>query len=224
MKEQTKVFLVDDHKLLRDTLRMFLENCKEIEVVGEAGNGADAVKGILDLKPELVLMDLTLPDFDGVEATTQIMRALPKTKVIAVTMHPEKLYLLKFLEAGGVGYVHKSAADRELLQALERVQQGEVFLSPEGVQVVAGQFRVQNAPLPEEEDIKGIPPDILSARERQVLGLLSHGYSCREIGKRLFLSTSTIETYKKRVSDKLHLENRKDLVEYTIRHKIFEEL
>ncbi|KTE92430.1 LuxR family transcriptional regulator [Desulfitobacterium hafniense] len=224
MKEQTKVFLVDDHKLLRDTLRMFLENCEEIEVVGEAGNGADAVKGILDLKPELVLMDLTLPDFDGVEATVQIVKALPKIKVIAVTMHPEKLYLLKFLEAGGVGYVHKSAADRELLQAIERVQQGEVFLSPEGVQVMAGQFRTQNVSLPKEEAKKDRPPDILSARERQVLGLLSHGYSCREIGERLFLSTSTIETYKKRVTDKLNLTNRKDLVEYTIRHKIFEGL
>lgn len=228
MKLQTRVFLVDDHKLLRDTLRMFLESLKEIEVVGEAGCGADAVKSILSSQPEIVLMDITLPDCDGVEVTAQIIKALPKTKVIAVTMHPEKLYLLKFLEAGGVGYVHKSAADRELLQAIDRVQQGEVFLSQEGVQVMAGQFKAQSLSQTvenvEEKVDKEVTPDILSARERQVLGLLSRGYTCREIGDRLYLATSTIETYKRRVSEKLNLTNRRDLVEYTIRYKLFEDL
>lgn len=228
MAERIRVFLVDDHKLLRDTLRMFLESLEEIEVVGEAGCGADAVKGILNLKPEIVLMDITLPDCDGVEVTAQIIKALPQTKVIAVTMHPEKLYLLKFLESGGVGYIHKSAADRELLQAIERVRQGEVFLSPDGVQVMAGQFTVQSAlnslAGPRTKEKTDVSPEILSGRERQVLGLLSRGYSCREIGERLFLSTSTIETYKRRISDKLHLANRKELVQYTIRHRIFEDL
>ncbi|MEA5025603.1 Oxygen regulatory protein NreC [bioreactor metagenome] len=226
--EQTRVLLVDDHKLLRSTLRMFLESVDGIEVVGEAGCSADAVKEVLNLKPEIVLMDITLPDCDGVETTAQIIRVLPQTKVIAVTMHPEKLYLMKILEAGGVGYVHKSAADRELLQAIERVRQGEVFISPEGVQVMAGQFthNVSNPPrdVMVQEGTKDVSPEVLSVRERQVLGLLSRGYSCREIGERLFLSTSTIETYKRRLSEKLHLTDRKELVQYTIRHRIFEDL
>jgi DNA-binding NarL/FixJ family response regulator len=224
MPKQTKIFLVDDHKLLRDTLRMFLESREDIQVVGEAGNGAEAVQGVLGLQPDLVLMDLSLPDLDGVEATAQIIKGLPDIKVIAVTMHPEQLYLLKFLEAGGMGYIHKSAADRELLEAIEQVQQGQIFLSADGVQVMASQYRGR-IPSSQPKNSEGeASPDILSARERQVLSLLSRGYSCREIGEKLFLATSTIETYKRRISDKLQLFKKAELVEYTIRHNIFEDL
>lgn len=224
MSKQTKIFLVDDHKLLRDTLRMFLESREDIQVVGEADNGTEAVQGVLGLHPDLVLMDLSLPDLDGVEATAQIIKGLPDIKVIAVTMHPEQLYLLKFLEAGGMGYIHKSAADRELLKAIEQVQQGEVFLSANGVQVMASQYRARiPSPRPKfsEEEAS---PDILSARERQVLSLLSRGYSCREIGEKLFLATSTIETYKRRISEKLQLFKKAELVEYAIRHNIIEDM
>ncbi len=223
-----KVFLVDDHKLLRDTLRMFLESFEEIIVIGESGTCKDAVMQILELKPEVVLMDITLPDSDGVEATVQIMEKLPLTKVIAVTMHPEELYLIKFLEAGGVGYVHKTAADREILQAIKQVREGKVFLSPEGVQVMAEKYIPQNVitanvdTLVKESKVE-ISPEILSDRERQVLMLLSRGYNCREIGESLFLSTSTVETYKRRLSDKLQLKNTRELIEYSIHHKIFEE-
>ncbi len=226
--QETTIFLVDDHKLLRDTLRMFLESCAGIKVVGEAGTCEDTVQKVLHLKPEIILMDITLPDGDGVEATVQIIKALPQTKIIALTMHPEEFYLMKFLEAGGVGYVHKSAADREILQAIEQVKAGKVFLSSAGVQVMAGQFINQNASSASiefvtQEERPEIPPEILSDRERQVLAFLSRGYNCREIGERLFLSTSTIETYKRRVSDKLHLTDRKDLVQYAIRYRLFED-
>jgi len=223
MEKQTTIYLVDDHKLLRDTLRMFLESKANIRVIGEAGNGADAVEEVLYLQPDLVLMDISLPDFDGVEATTRIIKGLPNIKVIAVTMHPEQLYLLKFLEAGGMGYLHKSAADRDLLKAIEQVQRGEVFLSTDGVQVIAGQYRVQSS-IPSAVPQKEISPEVLSSRERQVLGLLSHGYNSREIGEILFLSASTVETYKRRISEKLKLFKKADLVEYTIRHKIFEDM
>lgn len=224
----TKIFLVDDHKLLRDTLRMFLESCAGIEVVGEAGTCEDAVPQILSLKPEIILMDITLPDGDGIETTALIVEKLPQTKIIAVTMHPEEFYLMNFLEAGGVGYVHKSAADREILQAIEEVKAGKVFLSSTGVQVMAGKFVNQTASLSSmgsHSPGQGseIRPEVLSDRERQVLVLISRGYNCREIGERLFLSTSTIETYKRRVSDKLQLTDRKDLVQYAIRYRLFEE-
>ena len=223
MEKQIKLFLVDDHKLLRDTLRIFLEGTENIEVVGESGSGTDAVEQILCLKPDLVLMDITLPDYDGVEATAQITKALPQIKVIAVTMHPEQLYLVKFLEAGGVGYIHKSAADRDLLQAIDQVFQGAVFLSPEGVQVMAGQYRIKSSAI-SSDHLKEVPPDVLSYRERQVIALLSRGYSCREIGERLFLATSTVETYKRRINEKLQITKKAELVEYTIRHRLFEDM
>ncbi|MFA5536998.1 MAG: response regulator transcription factor [Bacillota bacterium] len=223
MDKQVTVFLVDDHKLLRDTLRMFLESEKNIQVVGEAGCGEKAVKGILNLQPNLVLMDITLPDFDGIEATIKIISVLPKTKIIAVTMHPEKLYLIKFLEAGGVGYIHKSAADQELLTAIEQVMEGEVFISGDGVQVMAGKFKSQDI-FYQDNPKAEVAPDILSDRERQVLALFARGYNCREIGERLYLAASTVETYKKRATEKLNLTKKPDLVKYAIRHRLFEEV
>ena len=126
MNRPIRVFLTDDHTLLRNALTMLLEKQFNIEVVGEASNAIDAVEGVIQVKPDIVLMDISLPDFDGIEATKKILENLPDTKVIAVTMYMEDVYLLKFLNAGGRGYVHKSAADRDLLKAIDTVMKGEV--------------------------------------------------------------------------------------------------
>ncbi|WP_367142742.1 response regulator [Desulfosporosinus sp.] len=211
--DKIRVFLTDDHTLLRNALCMLLQGEKDIEVVGEAGNGAGAVRGVLEEKPDVVLMDISLPDFDGVEATHKILEVLPQTKVIAVTMHMEDVYLLKFLNAGGMGYVHKSAADRDLLKAIQTVMNGEVFLSSVGVQVMARQYC-------STESVSEIKPDILSERERQVLQLLARGFTSKEIGEKLYLSPRTIETYRERITVKLKLEHRSDLVDYAIRYKL----
>ncbi|WP_205623364.1 response regulator transcription factor [Desulfosporosinus sp. HMP52] len=213
MMDKIRVFLADDHTLLRNALCMLLQGERDIEVVGEAGNGAGAVRGVLEEKPDVVLMDITLPDFDGVEATHKILEVLPGTKVIAVTMHMEDVYLLKFLNAGGMGYVHKSAADRDLLKAIQTVMNGEVFLSSVGVQVMARQYC-------STESVSEIKPDILSERERQVLQLLARGFTSKEIGEKLYLSPRTIETYRERITVKLKLEHRSDLVDYAIRYKL----
>jgi len=213
MMDKIRVFLTDDHTLLRNALCMLLQGEKDIEVVGEAGNGAGAVRGVLEEKPDVVLMDISLPDFDGVEATHKILEVLPQTKVIAVTMHMEDVYLLKFLNAGGMGYVHKSAADRDLLKAIQTVMNGEVFLSSVGVQVMARQYC-------STESVSEIKPDILSERERQVLRLLARGFTSKEIGEKLYLSPRTIETYRERITVKLKLEHRSDLVDYAIRYKL----
>ncbi len=213
MKDKIRVFLTDDHTLLRNALCMLLQGESDIEVVGEAGNGADAVRGVIQGKPDVVLMDITLPDFDGIEATNKILEVLPRTKVVAVTMHMEDVYLLKFLDAGGMGYVHKSAADRDLLKAIQTVMNGEVFLSSIGVQVMARQYR-------STESVSEIKPDILSDRERQVLKLLARGFTSKEIGEKLYLSPRTIETYRERITVKLKLEHRSDLVDYAIRYKL----
>jgi two-component system response regulator NreC len=222
MDNQIKIFLVDDHKLLRDTLKMFLESIDNLHVVGEAGNGTEAVQGVLRANPDLVLMDITLPDFDGVEATAQIIAVKPDTKIIAVTMHPEQLFLHKFLEVGGMGYIHKSAADRDLLKAIEQVQRGEFFLSDEGVQVMASQFKTK-MPLPRIAVQDAIAPEVLSTRERQVLKLYAQGYSFREIADFLNLTISTINSYKIRITEKLHFTKRSDFLDYAIRHKFLEE-
>ncbi len=213
MKNRIRVFLTDDHTLLRNALTMLLEGEEDIEVVGEAANAADAIQGVIKVKPDVVLMDISLPDFDGIAATVKILEVLPDTKVIAVTMHMEEVYLLKFLNAGGRGYVHKSAADRDLLKAIHVVRSGEIFLSSAGVQVMANQY-VNN------ENSGETMPEVLSERERQVLKLLARGYTSREIGEKLFLSPRTIETYRERIAVKLKLEHRSELVDYAIKHKL----
>ncbi|KTE92426.1 LuxR family transcriptional regulator [Desulfitobacterium hafniense] len=234
---KTRIFLADDHTLLRNTLRLFLETKGEhLEVVGEASTAAAAVEGILCLSPDIVLMEIGLPDWDGIIVTGQILRQLPQIKMIAVTMYTEQIYLLPFLQAGGFGYIHKSATDRDLLLAIERVRQNEIFLSAAGVQIMAGRYRSQGILEKQEtaeiankmektgkaEEVEGaeILPDILSDREKQVLRLISHGYGYREIGEKLFVSTSTVETYKNRISEKLQLQKKAALIEYAIRHKL----
>jgi len=213
VKERIRVFLVDDHTLLRNALTMLLKGQKDIEVVGEAANASEAIEKVCREKPDVVLMDISLPDFDGIEATVNIVKALPDIKIIAVTMHAEKVYLLKFLNAGGRGYIHKSAADRDLLKAIRVVMKGEVFLSSDGVQVMANQY-IQN------DDSKETLPDVLSEREKQVLKLIARGFTSREIGEKLFLSPRTIETYRERITVKLKLEHRSELVDYAIKHKL----
>ncbi|NMA69833.1 MAG: response regulator transcription factor [Desulfitobacterium sp.] len=213
MKDKMRVFLVDDHTLLRNALTMLLTGQKDIEVVGEAANATEAIAGILEKKPDVVLMDISLPDIDGIEATAKIVKNLPEIKIIAVTMHVEEIYLLKFLNAGGRGYIHKSAADRDLLKAIHVVMNGEIFLSSDGVQVMANQYIQTDNP-------QETPPEILSERELQVLKLIARGFTSREIGEKLFLSPRTIETYRERITVKLKLEHRSELVDYAIKHKL----
>ncbi len=216
MNDKIRVFLADDHTLLRSALKLLLNEQDDIEFIGEAANGTEAVEGVLKTRPDVVLMDITLPDFDGIEATEKILQVLPKTRVIAVTMHMEDVYLLKFLNGGGMGYVHKSAADWDLMKAIYTVMRGEVFLSATGVQVVARQYQ-------RTESVSEIKPEVLSDRERQVLKLLARGFTSKEIGEKLYLSPRTIETYRERIAVKLKLEHRSDLVDYAIRYKLLGE-
>lgn len=254
----TKIFLVDGHTLLRKTLRLFLESEGDnIQVIGDASTATEAVEGVLSLQPDIVLTEIELLDGDGIEVTARILRRLPQVKVLAVTVFPEHMYLLPFLEAGGYGYINKAATEKELMRAIEKIKKDEIFLSDEGIQLVAKCYRSKALALgsgshvvgrisPNEEDYRGtlkekaeafelgararvseneakageIMPDILSDRERQVLRLLSHGYNYREIGEKLFLSISTVETYKSRISEKLQMPKKTELIEYAMKHKI----
>lgn len=216
MIQPVRVFLVDDHNILRNGLRMLLEKETDIEVVGEAENAETAVQQVSQLCPDIVLMDISLPDIDGVQATHQICKNNPAVKVIALTMFVEEQYLTQFLQAGGVGYIHKSAADRDLITAIHTAMAGQIFLRPEGVQLIARQHQ---GPSPSGD----ISPDLLSKREMQVLKLVAKGYTSREIGKQLSLSPRTVETYRERLTEKLELESRFQLVDYALRYRLLEE-
>jgi len=214
MTESIRVYLVDDHTVVRSGLRLLLEKESDITIAGESGDGARAIHDIPDKQPDVILMDITLPDMDGVEATRRIRAAWPDARVLALTMHDEEAYLVPFLEAGGLGCVRKSAADRDLVAAIRSVARGEPFLQSEGVQAIVRQHRGSTA----KSDQPG--PDVLSERERQVLELTAKGFTSREIGDQLSLSPRTIETYRERIMEKLGLTHRSQLVEYALRHHL----
>ncbi len=211
MTNSIQVLLVDDHAIVRSGLRLLLEQTTDMVVIGEAEDGASAVTQTLALHPDVVVMDITLPDFDGIEATRRIRAAIPNACVLALTMHDEDTYLVPFLNAGGMGYVRKSSSDRNLVEAVRQVHRGESFLHPEGVEAIVRKHRAHE---PE--------PESLSERERQVLTLTAKGYTSREIGDQLGLSPRTIETYRERIMQKLELGHRSELVEYALQHHLLE--
>lgn len=214
MTEPIRVLLIDDHAVVRSGLRLLLEKEPGLAVAGEAGDGATAVQMALELRPDVMLMDITLPDLDGVEATRRICATWPEARILALTMHDESTYLTLFLEAGGAGYVRKSAADRDVVAAIRAVARGEFFLRPEGVQVIARQHHAAKTVLADPG------PESLSERERQVLELTARGFTSAEIGEQLSLSPRTVETYRERIREKLGLEHRSQLVEYALRHRL----
>lgn len=221
MENTVHIYLVDDHSLLRGTMRMYLEQEDGFEIVGETDNAKAAMDEIVSIEPDVVLMDLSLPDQGGITLTKNILEKCPDMKIIAVTMHPESMFLLSFLEAGGVGYIHKSAAVRELISGIKTVLDGGIYLSEAGVQLVAGNYRGGK----EKKDKETRHPmELLSSREKEVLRLLARGYSCKEAGSALYLATTTVETYKRRIYEKLELQSRVDLINFALENKLFEDL
>lgn len=216
MSDLIRILLADDHTIVRNGLRLLIEKEKDLTVIGEAENGIQALEMALRLRPDVCVLDISMPDLNGVEASRQIRAAWPEACLLALTMHSEDDYLLRFVEAGGMGYVHKSAADRDLITAIRRVARGKAFLDPKGMQIMVQHQqglaeRVAQTPLTE-----------LSAREREVLTLTVKGYTSREIGDQLSLSPRTVETYRERLMEKLDLKHRSELVEYALRHRLLE--
>lgn len=209
--EPIRILLVDDHALMRAGVRMVLQAEPDMQVVGEASSGDEGVRLAVDLRPDVVLMDLSMPGTGGLEATRRIAAENTGARVLVLTMHAEDEYLVPVLEAGGSGYVTKHSADTDLVDAVRVVARGDVFLYPSAATVLTRSLR-----RPPGEPGETDPLALLSPREREVLALTAGGYSSTEIGAQLNLSHKTVETYRQRLMDKLNLHHRSELVRFAL--------
>ncbi len=212
MSERIRVALVDDHAMFRSGLRALLELEDRIMVVGEAENGDDAVALALAERPDVMVMDLSMPGTNGLEATRRIAALEIGVKVLVLTVHAEEEYLVPVVEGGGSGYLTKTSADRDLMEAIETVARGEVYLPARAATLLLRKYRDA-----EERDGDGGGVEDLSSREREVLALTAEGYSSTEIGKKLFISPKTVDTYRARIMQKLGLNHRSELVRFALR-------
>jgi DNA-binding NarL/FixJ family response regulator len=207
-----RVVLADDHLVVRAGLKALLGASKDIEVVGEATNGRDAIALVERLAPHVAVLDLDMPQMDGLTAMKQLVAARSSTRVLILTMHTEDDKLVGALEAGAAGYLVKNAADRELADAVRAVAGGDVYVQPSASLALARAMSRRS----EHAEERG-QYEALSERERNVLVLVAGGYSASEIGEQLFISPKTVETYKQRISEKLGLGHRADYVQLCLR-------
>lgn len=214
MKTPIRVLLVDDHTVLRAGLRALLAAEPGIEVVGEAASGGEALRKVEALRPNVVVMDLTMPGTNGLEAIRHISRHYADVRTLVLTMHSEEQFIVGTIKAGGSGYVLKNAADVELIDAIHTVHMGEPYFHGEAMQGLLDYHR-SNSPTTEAEEE-------LSEREHEVLVLTVQGYSGREIGAKLLISAKTVDTYRQRLMQKLGLNHRADLVQYALQHGLLE--
>jgi DNA-binding NarL/FixJ family response regulator len=205
-----KILLVDDHAVVREGLKTLINAEPDMEVIAEARDGREAIERSKDCDPDVVVMDLSMPRMGGVEATETLRMRCPEMKVLALTMHEDAGYLRSLLEAGASGYVLKRSAPQELVHALRSVAGGGTYIDPVLAGKMVGSF-VQKPPL--RGEIEG---QDLSEREEAVLRLIAQGYTNKEIGAKLSISSKSVETYKARGMEKLALESRVDIVRYAV--------
>jgi two-component system, NarL family, response regulator NreC len=207
-----RILLADDHAILRSGLKLLINAQADMEVVSEAPDGDRAVQAARDTKPDVALLDLAMPGSGGMGALEEIARCCPNTRVLVLSMHDDPAYLRTVLAAGASGYVLKRAVDTELLAAIRAVHRGGVFVDPSLAHVF-----VQDA-LDKAVKEDGTPRslNILSERERQVLGLVAQGYGSQEIAKQILVSVKTVETYRARIAEKLGLRTRSEIVRFAV--------
>lgn len=213
MTSPIRVLIADDHTIVRAGVRLLLDTEPDIEVVGEAVEGSEALALTRKLCPDVVLMDVAMPGMDGMEATRQIKAHCPETQVLVLTMHRSDEYFFKMLQAGASGYIIKGAETHELLRAVHVVAQGEVFLYPTITSKLVREYLdITRA------GTSGTPS--LSPREKEIMRLLAEGYSNKEIAEKLVITLSTVYTHRSKLMDKLGLTSRYDLVQYARRKGI----
>jgi DNA-binding NarL/FixJ family response regulator len=210
----TKVILVDDHAILRDGLRLVLEAQPGIAVVGEAENGREALELVEQLHPDVVVMDIAMPQMNGAEATRQIKRRFPSTRVLILTMHENQQYLMQIINAGAIGCVLKRSAGAELVTAVRAAARGESYFSPSMASMLLEDYRVRLGQ--QEADDVGM----FTEREREVLQLVAEGKTNKEIADILTVSIKTVQTHRAHIMEKLDAHDRTDLVRYAMRKGI----
>ena len=207
---QTRILLVDDHTILRSGLRMLLDSQPQLKVIGEAGDGREALRLAQSLQPDLILLDLSMPGLNGIEALPVLRRLAPAARTLILTMHDDEGYLRQALQKGAAGYVLKKAADSELLSAVQAVMRGEIYIHPAMTRGLLGSIVADDSAIKAESSTD--PWATLSEREYEVLRLVARGHSNAEIAERLSLSVKTVETYRARGMEKLGLRTRAQLV------------
>jgi two-component system response regulator NreC len=205
-----RIILADDHKIIRDGLRTLLETEADMEVVAEADNGRKAITRAGELMPDVVIMDITMPDMNGIDATRDIIREVPGVKVIALSMHSDRRFVTGMLEAGAKGYLLKDCAFDELARAIRTVVSNHTYLSPRITNIVIDSFV-------RKSDTTDAAFSILTWREREVLQLLADGKTTKETAFHLNVSLKTVESHRRNIMDKLNINTKTDLVRYAIR-------
>ncbi len=213
--KKIRVLIVDDHTLVRDGVRALLSLVSDIEVVGEAANGKEALEKVRELSPDVVLMDLAMPIMGGLEATRRIRREFPKTKVVALTQYDDSEYVIPVIEAGACGFVTKMVAFSELATAIQAAYKGDSYLSPSAAAALVEECQQKTT----AEGGKD-PYQQLTDREREVLKLIAEGHTTREIADMFVVSPKTVEWYKTSMMNKLNIHNKTELIKFAIRKRV----
>lgn len=206
-----RVVLADDHRIIREGIRNLLDREQGIDVVGEASDGHEVIQKNRELQPDVLVMDITMPNLNGIDATRKIIKQNPETRIIALSMHSDHHFVAEMLQAGATAYLLKDCVYDELVQAIQLVHQGKTYLSPEVASLLVKDYRSQ---VQQTTTSKG---DTLSPREREVLQLMAEGNSTKEIADKLFLSVKTIEAHRSQIMRKLDIHNIAELTKYAIR-------
>ncbi|MGB8656189.1 MAG: response regulator transcription factor [Candidatus Zixiibacteriota bacterium] len=209
--KKVRLLVADDHKIFRQGIKKLLEEEPDLQVVGEAADGRDVVKKAIELKPDIVLMDIAMANLNGLEATRQIKKALPDMRVIMLTMHKNEEYVLQSFQAGASGYILKEGAVEELVSAIRSIHQDKSFLSPTISKTLIDAYLRKS-----ETGKTETPFDLLTDREREVLQLIAEGYTNREVAKSLFISVKTVEAHRAHIMQKLNIHDIAKLVKYAI--------
>ena len=215
MMNKTKLFLADDHPIVRDGLRFLLNAQPDMEVVGEAADGQETLQAIRDVRPDIVILDIAMPVLNGIAVAEQLQELYPEVQVIILSMHSTTEHIFRALRAGAEGYLVKETAGEEVLDAIHTVQAGGRYLSREISNKV-----IEDYILHRESVAEASPLDRLSAREREVLQLVAEGKSSAEIAEILSLSPKTVDTYRSRMMQKLHIDDLPSLVKFAIQHGV----
>ena len=210
-----RILLADDHSLLREGLRLLLERQPEFAVVGEAGDGREAVRLAEELHPDVVVMDIAMPELNGIEATLRIVNGLPRTSVLILSMHHDESYVARALKAGARGYLLKDSLKADLLNAVLAVTQGRSFFSPKVSRILQEDYMRKLTGGDVEDSF-----DLLTDREREILQLVAEGKTNKEVANRLGLSVHTVDTHRGNILQKLNLHSVPELILYAVRKKI----